>query len=300
MDLNVAFNNKNYQSIVDHFSSLSSTAEIGPSEKHIIAVSHYYLGDYATALSLCESIYPFMNGDEAFLAFYGSTLRKSGDTNSAFTFYKDSLSLVPDSLLLKNNFANLLLDLARFDEAKLLLDEVLSQEPQYTDALENVKRLEFLLSNAASQQTTSLATTSSFDPLDRAFSIEEVQRTFKPPVDTHNEPGGIDVSQNMLPSSELKDIDQERIRLARSYLHSDPLHTLDECKSLFKSVGPHSSIYTLAGDAYIRLKLFSDAESSFYSALLLGSSDPSILLNLANLVHMRGDQMLAKGIKING
>ena len=69
MDLNVAFNNKNYQSIVDHFSSLSSTAEIGPSEKHIIAVSHYYLGDYATALSLCESIYPFMNGDEAFLAF---------------------------------------------------------------------------------------------------------------------------------------------------------------------------------------------------------------------------------------
>ena len=90
-----------------------------------------------------------------------------------------------------------------------------------------------------------------------------------------------------------KDIDHERIRLARSYLASDPLHTLDECKSLFESLGPHSSIYCLAGDAYVRLKLFADAETSFYSALLLGSQDPSIFTNLANLVHMRGDQLLA-------
>ena len=42
-----------------------------------------------------------------------------------------------------------------------------------------------------------------------------------------------------------------------------------------------------------RLKLFADAETSFYSALLLGSQDPSIFTNLANLVHMRGDQLLA-------
>ena len=103
----------------------------------------------------------------------------------------------------------------------------------------------------------------------------------------------IQESQDVLPSLDAKDVDQERIRLARNSLSTDPLQTLEECRALFKSVGPHSSLYCLAGDAYVRLKLFADAESSFYSALLLGSNDPSILLNLANLVHMRGDQMLA-------
>ena len=295
MDFSAAFSEKKYQSIVDFFASLSSTDDIEPRERHIVAVSHYHLGDFASALSICESIYPFLNGDEAFLGFYGSTLRKTGDSVSALKFYKDSLSLIPGSLLLKNNLANLLIDLSKFREAKLLLDEVLAQEPQYTDALENVKRLEFLSSQSIPEvDDKSVGVPNiSLDPLDRAFSVEEVQRTFKVPSDDQNETVGIMQSQNVLPTIDIKDVDQERIRLARSYLASDPLFTLEECKSLFKSVGPHSSIYSLAGDAYVRLKLFADAETSFYSAFALGSEDPSLLLNLANLVHMRGDQLLA-------
>ena len=295
MNLSTAFVEKKYQSIVEYFATLPSQDDVDPSERNIVAVSYYYLGDYDSAISLCESIYPFLNGDEAFLAFYGSALRKSGDTDAALKFYKDSLSLIPTSLILKNNLANLLIDLSRFDEAKILLQEVLTQEPQYTDALENVKRLEFLSSQSPSQSTESASIDQaiSLDPLNRAFSVEEVQRTFNPPSDTNLESSGIQKLQNVLPSLNIKDVDDERLRLARSYLANDPLHALDECKSLFKSVGPNPSIYCLAGDAYVRLKLFSDAESSFYSALLLGSEDPSILINLANLVHMRGDQMLA-------
>lgn len=295
MDLSTAFVEKKYQSIVEYFSTLSSQDDVDPSQRNIVAVSYYYLGDYDSAISLCESIYPFLNGDEAFLAFYGSALRKSGDTDAALKFYKDSLLLIPTSLMLKNNLANLLLDLSRFDEAKVLLQEVLAQEPQYTDALENVKRLEFLSSQSPSQSTesASIDPAISLDPLNRAFSVEEVQRTFNAPSDTNLESSGIQKLQNVLPSLNIKDVDNERLRLARSYLANDPLFALDECKSLFKSVGPNPSIYCLAGDAYVRLKLFSDAESSFYSALLLGSEDPSILINLANLVHMRGDQMLA-------
>ena len=38
-----------------------------------------------------------------------------------------------------------------FGEAKVLLDEVLSQDSQYTDALENIKRLEFLSTQSSSQ-----------------------------------------------------------------------------------------------------------------------------------------------------
>ena len=295
MNLSTAFSEKKYQSIVEYFSTFSSQDDVDPSHRHIVAASYYFLGDYDSAISLCESIYPFLNGDEAFLAFYGSALRKSGDSDVALKFYKDSLSLIPTSLLLKNNLANLLLDLSRFDEAKILLEEVLSQEPQYTDALENMKRLEFLSSQSLSQSTEHVPTDHalSLDPLNRAFSVEEVQRTFNVPSETNLEAIGVQQFKNVLPSLNIKDVDDERLRLARSYLATDPLHTLDDCKSLFQSVGPNPSIYCLAGDAYVRLKLFSDAESSFYSALLLGSEDPSILINLANLVHMRGDQMLA-------
>ena len=295
MDLSVAFSNKNYQSIVDYYSSLTSSGDATPHEKHIVAISFYYLGDFNSALSLCESIYPFLNGDEAFLAFYGSALRKSGDTDGAHKFYKDSLSSIPGSLLLKNNLANLLIDLSMFGEAKVLLEEVLSQDSQYTDALENIKRLEFLSTQSSSQPAgnPTNVSTITLDPLDRAFSVEEVHRTFKTSAHNQTDDVGVKDFQNILPSLDAKDIDHERIRLARSYLASDPLHTLDECKSLFESLGPHSSIYCLAGDAYVRLKLFADAETSFYSALLLGSQDPSIFTNLANLVHMRGDQLLA-------
>ena len=295
MNLSRAFEEKKYQSIVDYFSTLPSQDDVDPSERNIVAVSYYYLGDYDSAISLCESIYPFLNGDEAFLAFYGSALRKSGDTDIALKFYNDSLTLIPTSLILKNNLANLFLDLSRFDEAKSLLQEVLSQDPQYTDALENLKRLEFLSSQISPQtiESSSLQQDISLDPLNRAFSVEEVQRTFKPPVDSNNKSTGIQQFQNVLPSLNIKDVDDDRLRLARSYLATDPLQALEECKSLFKSIGPNPSIYCLAGDTYVRLKLFSDAESSFYSALLLGSEDPSILINLANLVHMRGDQLLS-------
>ena len=286
MDLSVAFSNKNYQSIVDYYSSLTSSGDVTPHEKHIVAISFYYLGDFNSALSLCESIYPFLNGDEAFLAFYGSALRKSGDTDGAHKFYKDSLSSIPGSLLLKNNLANLLIDLSMFGEAKVLLDEVLSQDSQYTDALENIKRLEFLSTQSSSQPAGNPASVSSItlDPLDRAFSVEEVQRTFKTSAHNQTEDVGVKDFQNILPSLDEKDIDHERIRLARSYLASDPLHTLDECKSLFESLGPHSSIYCLAGDAYVRLKLllmpkhpstlhfFLDLRTLLYSPILLTSA----------------------------
>ena len=52
-------------------------------------------------------------------------------------------------------------------------------------------------------------------------------------------------------------------------------------------------IYVVAGEAYIRLQLFADAETTLLVAHGLGIKDASVLLNLANLGAMRGDQRLA-------
>ena len=49
----------------------------------------------------------------------------------------------------------------------------------------------------------------------------------------------------------------------------------------------------MAAQAYIRLKLFADAENALLVAHGLGEVDPSVSLNLANLASMRGDQRLA-------
>ena len=58
-------------------------------------------------------------------------------------------------------------------------------------------------------------------------------------------------------------------------------------------MGAHSKIYLVAAQAYIRLKLFGDAETALLVAHGLGEVDPIVSLNLANLASMRGDQRLA-------
>ena len=68
---------------------------------------------------------------------------------------------------------------------------------------------------------------------------------------------------------------------------------LNDLRTLFNEVGPRTELYQLAGDIYLKLKLFADAETSFLTALAHNSNDPSVYINLANLSHMRGDELLA-------
>ena len=53
-----------------------------------------------------------------------------------------------------------------------------------------------------------------------------------------------------------------------------------------------SEIYELAGESYLYLKQFSDAETSFSTAYQLGSRSSCTLSNLATLCAMRGDVTL--------
>ena len=96
-----------------------------------------------------------------------------------------------------------------------------------------------------------------------------------------------------LPCRDLSAEQQERVSLIRKTIEADPKQALSDAQHLLSEIGISHKIYNLVGDIYVRLKLFGDAESSYFTSLILGSDDPSNLLNLANIVHMRGDQLLS-------
>ena len=49
----------------------------------------------------------------------------------------------PDSREIRNNQANLLIDLGRLDEAREILTRLLDEQPDYADARANLNRLSF-------------------------------------------------------------------------------------------------------------------------------------------------------------
>jgi hypothetical protein len=133
----------------------------------------------------------------------------------------------------------------------------------------------------------------SYDPLDAAFTLDEVKRTFGDDSSRLHTSNQFNPVFDSLPLPDISLEQKDRIDLSRKFLASNPRVSLSEAQKLHNELGTHPLIYSLAGDAYVRLKLFSDAENCFFAALSLGSKDPSILINLANLCHLRGDQCLA-------
>ena len=86
---------------------------------------------------------------------------------------------------------------------------------------------------------------------------------------------------------------RETLELAQKSVESNPKQSIKDCRILHKELGINSKVYLVAAQAYIRLKLFADAENALLVAHGLGEVDPSVSLNLANLASMRGDQLLA-------
>ena len=135
------------------------------------------------------------------------------------------------------------------------------------------------------------------DPLAAAFTDEEVAiaggSVAKESNTQKNKDSICGIDPSLLPQRVHDQEIQEALTLARQTIDVDPQQVIRDCAVLHHKIGPQASIYEVAGEAYIRLQLFSDAETCLLVAQGLGSSEGSILLNLANLAAMRGDQRLA-------
>ena len=72
---------------------------------------------------------------------YGACCRRLGKLDAAKSLLQKALSYQPDSLPVRNNYANLLIDLNHFDSAEQILNSVLDSSPEYSDAKDNLQRL---------------------------------------------------------------------------------------------------------------------------------------------------------------
>ena len=302
-ELTSLFEQRQFQSVLDVALEHEVNPSRDPGSSNIVAAALFQMNRYADCLLWCEGLAPSLSGESSFASMYGAVLRRLGRLDEAEIIFKNALELDNSNAFLKNNFANLLIDRQSFEEAEKILVELTTEDPSYTDARENLNRLKFQKSLAAESPNTEKSSTAvenndqeAFsDPLLAAFSDKEVKIAGGL---TENESANNKVSKNgelnqsALPTRNVNQELQETLALARQSIDSNPAQVLVDIRILHEKLGAQAAFYLLAGEAYIQLRLFADAETALLTALALGSHEPEIYLNLSNLSAMRGDQVL--------
>lgn len=304
-ELATLFEQRNFQSIIDLARRDEITPATNPHAANVVAAALFQTERYSDCLLWCEALAPSLGDNASFVSMHGAVLRRVGRLDQAEQTFRAALKTHSKNPFLRNNFANLLIDLQQFDEAESLLNALLIENPNYDDAKVNLNRLQFQRGLketppcADGSATTEQDSTHEhlIDPLAAAFSDEEVAlaggiaaRQASKERENSYEQG---LNSETLPSRDLELELQETISLARQTVETNPQQVISDCALLHSKLGVQAPIYEVAAEAYIRLQLFGDAETCLLIAHSLGSKDASISLNLANLASMRGDQRLA-------
>lgn len=304
-DLAELFQQQRYQAILEQVQRQEITPAADPRAANIVAAALFQLGRYPDCLLWCEGVAPSLQGDPSFTSMYGAVLRRLGRLDEAERVFRQTLADHPANPFLRNNFANLLIDRQAFEEAEALLQALLRENPNYEDARANLNRLQFQRGLAASAPASAAAPAAEaeaaaafVDPLLAAFTDDEVARAggiaaSRAAAQQPSTPAAPASALQGLPGRALDRELQETLALARQTIDVDPQQAIADCRLLHQQLGVQAPIYEVAGEAYIRLQLFADAELALLTALGLGSVDAAVLLNLANLAAMRGDQRLA-------
>ena len=175
------FEEQKFQDIINFANSNNISPSNDPNQSFVIAAALFKTDNFAECLLWCDSIAPSLNSD-SFYSLHAATLRRVGKFDQAEKLFKQGISEYPQSQSLKNNYANLLIDQKKFDEAEQILGELLKNSPDYYDAIQNMNRLKLLkdINEQDSTQTTKNDSSESSsdvfisDPLHEAFTKEEV------------------------------------------------------------------------------------------------------------------------------
>ena len=301
------FQQGQYSKITSFIDESSLSFESDPNIAHLYAASLFKLGSFEKALEILETLESAFDNNVDYLSLFGATLRRVGNLEKAEILLSKAIKLDPDNPFIKNNYANLLIDIGRFLEAQNILDALLRQNPQYEDARINLNRLSFLASKSNSDnkldevhsdsqvpsETKTTNQSNSLDPLYLAFAEEEVYKY-----------GRLDRSK-IVPSSQqlVEFLDTptssktalEYMKLALlAVQEKNYSYALKLCSKSYSLIGPNSQIYDCVSDCFIGLSRFSDAESFALHALTVSEPTSKLYMNLATLASMKGDLTLAE------
>ena len=283
------FNEGRFDEVVRLASSNQITPESNPASSCVLGASYFRLGDFQNAvdtLSLLESTH---SQDLEYLSLFGASLRRLGDLNKAKAVFESALSIYPAVASLRNNYANLLIDLKSYDEAKVILEDLLNDDPNYTDASVNLNRLSFFLQNTVEAKSTSTLLKSSneaLDPLLQAFDEFEVANYGRlkndNPVFTK------------VPDSNEREVGRDKLKLAEQAVSEGQYKfALELCTHAFELLGAQAGIYDCAADALIQLKYYHNAESFILHSASIHGFTVKHCINLVSLCLMRNDVELS-------
>ena len=239
-----------------------------------------------------EKIY---DNNSDYLSLYAACSRRLGLLEKSSQLFTLALSISPDSFSIKNNYANLLIDLREFDAAQKLLDEVLDAVPNYADAVQNKNRLKFVRTEqlqkagvTPSEQEPNLLEFG--DPLLLAFAADEVVRSSKRyKFKTNNS-----LNSPNLPSPDSAKTAQDFLKAAyQSSSAGDYNFAIKLCSQALNQIGPQGLIYDCVSDLYLNIGNFLQSEFSLLQAVSLDGPSPKRMLNLTTFASMRGDIKLA-------
>ena len=209
---------------------------------------------------------------------------------------------------MKNNYSNLLIDLGRLSEAKQILEDIISVNPDYEDARVNLHRLESQLSLSKNTSSTANnkipvehtstpndAVHNFYDPLLFAFSQEEVERTapFRPTSGVNSK--SISDLKSKLPTPKSSQIASDQIKLAyKAISDNNAEFALKLCTQAYSVISDKSQLFSCVGDAYISLKNYKYAEIAYLHSIALGSKNFKNYFNLVSICMLKKDLLLAE------
>ena len=288
-ELHQLFASGRYSDVLSLCQEHSITPLSSPNAAKILAASYFCIGDYQKAYDLLTELESTFGHTEDFLSLFAASSRRIGKLDQAESLFNRALSISPDSPQVRNNYANLLIDLSRFDDALNILNSLLEQNPDYQDAISNKNRLIALRDS----QNTSVESSSAFqftlsDPLLMSFDQSEINYSDKRYFPKKKTQLISDLSSVSLPSTPA--VSFEQLDFAEQALsNGNSKLVLEICSKFLSTVGQEARAYDILSDAYLRLKQISQAEICLLHALSIGGLTMKRCFNLASFALIRNN-----------
>lgn len=314
------FQASDYKSIIEHVSTSGiNRLEQHPQASYFAAIAFYREQMYEQSRRCLEHLAPLSSRDSALLSFYGAVCRRLNDFAISFQALTRACELSPSDPAVQNNYANLLIDLGRYDESREILQRLLRDNPDYADANANLQRLSRCILDASGQITTSLdsknpsATPNSIqpsststnseqviwsppDPLSLAFSDAEVSDIASHEAIVKLLAGNLKRLLRQLPPVDAASVEAERLDMAQLAVdESSPKLALRICSDLHQVQDiPCPRLYNILFNAYLALKQPFQAEICLLHSLVIGEASVASMINLSSFAMMRHDYKLAQ------
>ena len=253
------------QEAIDQLNRASEDLMGYPSLYKLKGISSLMLGRNTEAKTIFDQLEGSFGDDPEFLNVFGVALRRERELAKAQEIYQRGIELNPDHPALLSNFGNLLIDLGHFKDAKNYLDKALQIKPDHHDAKQNLARLERCLGQSSPETLGS-------------SNVKPQSNYARKHLSNRDEQAATDWLKLAANAQRNKNY-EESIAFAQ--------------KSIEAQVDLGAA-YKLAGEVFISLQRYQEAERALLYGLFFGETDAATATNLAILCAMKGHNDLAK------